>query len=168
MSTVDLTTTEIAETTNRLANIEYYRALLRGLQMEAARCDYLFTKGSVQPTFPPTLPEELSTILQRAILRARRLFLEPLMSPQRVERDLDFEEDDATGYGMMWLQSLLAPLFAQGLWLIPGPDASVRLQAVVGEWRDTRARRREEETQSRDRIDLAPFKETSNAIPPMD
>ncbi len=119
MSTVDLTDTDIAETTHLLVNIEYYRAMIGALQAEAARCDYHFTKRTQPPPFPQQLPDALCAILQRTILRARSRFMEPLKAPDRLERRLDDEDDSGDGYGMMWMNSILAALWAQGIWLLP-------------------------------------------------
>jgi hypothetical protein len=155
MISVDLTDTTIAETTWLLANIEYYRAMLERLQNEAVRCDYYFTRGDQPPPFPQRLPDALCAILQRAILRARIRFLEPLTSDELLERRLDGEHSSADGYGLMWMHSIMAALRAQGIWLVPGPDATAQLAAICRESEEAReGREKARAEESRDIDDL--------------
>jgi hypothetical protein len=148
MNTVDLTDTAIAETTWLLANIEFYRAMLAGVQAEARRCDYHFIQGNDPPPFPQQLPKALSELLQRGILRARSRFLEPLTSDDCLERRLDNEHNRADGYGLRWMQSIFAALWAQGIWLTPGPDTEAKLDIICRESQEARARRAQEDAES--------------------
>jgi hypothetical protein len=169
MSTVDLTDTSIAETTALLANIEYYRAMLGAVQVEAARCDYHFETLHRPTAGPQEFPDALRTIIQREILRARSRFLEPLKNPDTLERRLDDEEDSGDGYGMMWMNSVFAALRAQGIWVMPGPNATAQVDAVSGELRAARAQRRLEDTFAlMDCLRTPTMEDASNTKPSID
>ena len=117
------------------------------------RCDYHFTRGNDPPPFPQQLPEALSALLQRAILRARRRFLEPLTSDDCLERRLDDEHNSVDGYGLMWMHSICGALWAQGIWPTPGPDATAQLDIICREAQVARERRKEEQAESSRAID---------------
>jgi hypothetical protein len=140
MTTVDIATMDIAEQTHKMANALFFRDLLSALQTEAARCGYQFGPGSALPT----IPDELRVLLARAVLRARRIFFQPLRGHETWEWYLDEEEDTdyGGGYGAAWVDSLLIPLAAQGWCLSPGADASSRLTAAFAEQQAARASRR--------------------------
>lgn len=123
---------EIAAQTHKLANVWMYQVTLEALQVEAARIGYCFTTGSETAI----LPDAAKGILGRALVRARRKHVDPLLDSEKLE--LFLHDDEATGYTCAWLETVLKALEAQGVCLKAGPDAEDLLKAHVEEQRKLR------------------------------
>jgi len=116
---VDIACPQIAAKAWEWMNQAFYELLLSALQSEAAVLGYEFVIGSGGAA----LPAHVVTALGRAVVRARRREIEPLMEVDLLEVALN--GDDVFGYATRWAERLLETLAGQGFHLRPLSNAAM-------------------------------------------
>lgn len=130
---IDITSPEIAIGVYVSMDTAYYQAILRALQVAAAKHSLQFARGDsecpcrVQPfggVQPPgewtggiTPSPEVMASMARTVNRLRHLWLFPQMDKERLDIRLEIEADE--GHDHVWLTGLLGALAKQGIVLAP-------------------------------------------------